>query len=277
VIQLNLFISFWSNESNQISLMRKFIFPYSKMRVLCIGINYLDNPRNQLRGCWNDVDSVVAYAKKEGAKDADITIMKDTPELKGTDRYPNCDNIVNQIQKFISSLKSGDKAIFHYSGHGGSVEDRNGDEKDGLDECIYPCDLEEILDDDLRMLLVDSLPDGVKLRCILDCCHSGTGMDLPYRYLSFSKVEKEARASGKDIMCISGCKDAQTSADAYINSKSQGALTASIIKVTSSKHTLWRWKDFLTVLQHELSVSGYSQIPQLSFCHSDAYKSIFDL
>ena len=32
--------------------------------------------------------------------------------------------------------------FFHYSGHGGSVQDVSGDEDDGFDETIYPVDFE---------------------------------------------------------------------------------------------------------------------------------------
>lgn len=245
------------------------------MKLLSVACNYLDHPENQLRGCWNDSDSVLELAKKKGCDH--YVVMKDTPENRNTELYPTADNIVIQIQKFVSSLKSGELGIFHYSGHGGSLPDKNGDEKDGKDECIYPCDLEEILDDDLRLLLVDCLPDGAKLRVIMDCCHSGSSMDLSYRYVNLAKIEREASLSNKDVICISGCKDAQTSADAFIDNKSQGALTANIVKLVNSKHANWKWRDFIAVLDTKLKEDGYSQIPQLSFCRKKACSELFDL
>lgn len=57
---------------------------------------------------------------------------------------------------------------------------------DGLDETILPADYTasgQILDDDLYRILVLALPRGCRLTGIMDCCHSGTGMDL-YGYIS---------------------------------------------------------------------------------------------
>ena len=38
-----------------------------------------------------------------------------------------------------------------------------------------------IIDDELNNWLVNPLPQGCKLHCIIDACHSGSVMDLPYR------------------------------------------------------------------------------------------------
>jgi len=62
-----------------------------------------------------------------------------------------------------------------------------------LDEVIWPSDVKVIrkdksgnlqvegyiVDDELKRFLVDILPEGVQLTALLDCCHSGTGLDLP--------------------------------------------------------------------------------------------------
>ena len=37
--------------------------------------------------------------------------------------------------------------FFHYSGHGGRVQDMDGDEDDGFDETIYPVDHDQYEDD----------------------------------------------------------------------------------------------------------------------------------
>lgn len=53
----------------------------------------------------------------------------------------------------------------------------------GQSNCIYPSDFQSgatILDKELNALLVDNIADGVTLTTILDCCHSGTALDLPY-------------------------------------------------------------------------------------------------
>lgn len=75
------------------------------------------------------------------------------------------------------------RLVFQFSGHGGQVPDTDGDEEDAKDETIIPCDYQsagQITDDDLFKMLVKPLPEGVLLTAIMDCCHSGTGMDLAF-------------------------------------------------------------------------------------------------
>ena len=40
----------------------------------------------------------------------------------------------------VKDAKSGDCLFMHYSGHGGSMKDDNGDEADGMDETMVPVD-----------------------------------------------------------------------------------------------------------------------------------------
>ena len=54
---------------------------------------------------------------------------------------------------------------------------------DGYDETLVPLDYQsagQIRDDDLFNTLVGPMKKGVQLTCIMDCCHSGTILDLPY-------------------------------------------------------------------------------------------------
>jgi len=85
-------------------------------------------------------------------------------------------------------------------GHGKGIKDRLGFENDGKDEALVPVDAQElyndvifggktrrerlslIVDDDILRLLVKPLKAGVVLTCVVDSCHSGTVLDLPYRY-----------------------------------------------------------------------------------------------
>ena len=73
--------------------------------------------------------------------------------------------------------------VFQFSGHGGQQKDKTGDEKDGMDETILPYDHDkagQITDDQLYKMLIKPLPPGVLLTCVMDCCHSGTSIDLPF-------------------------------------------------------------------------------------------------
>ena len=58
---------------------------------------------------------------------------------------------------------------------------------DGYDETLVPLDYEsagQIRDDDLFQALVGEMPAGVTVTCIMDCCHSGTVLDLPYHFVA---------------------------------------------------------------------------------------------
>jgi metacaspase-1 len=59
--------------------------------------------------------------------------------------------------------------------------------EDGYDETLVPVDYAsagQIRDDDLFQVLVGSMPAGVTVTCIMDCCHSGTVLDLPFQFVA---------------------------------------------------------------------------------------------
>lgn len=98
---------------------------------------------------------------------------------------PTRKNILAAFRWLRDGAKCGDSLIFHYSGHGGSVKDTDGDEEDGMDETLIPVDYEKaghIVDDEVHDVLVRGLPKGVRLTAIMDCCHSESMLDLPYVY-----------------------------------------------------------------------------------------------
>ncbi|CAM9709421.1 unnamed protein product, partial [Choristocarpus tenellus] len=92
-------------------------------------------------------------------------------------------SILHICRWLIANAKAGDSLFMHYSGHGGSMADDNGDEADNKDETIVPVDYTsagQIRDDEVLKELVASLPEGVTLTVVMDCCHSGSILDLPY-------------------------------------------------------------------------------------------------
>jgi hypothetical protein len=96
----------------------------------------------------------------------------------------------------VHDAQSGDSLFLHYSGHGGSIPDDDGDEADGMDETMVPVDYQsagQIRDDDIYDHLVKKVPAGCHLTVVMDCCHSGSILDLPYTVVAddatIAKVE----------------------------------------------------------------------------------------
>jgi len=67
------------------------------------------------------------------------------------------------------------------------LADDNGDEYDGYDETLIPVDFEkagQIRDDELYRYFVTKFKEGVLVTSLMDCCHSGTVLDLPYKFVA---------------------------------------------------------------------------------------------
>ena len=233
---------------------------------LLIGINY-NGTDAQLNGCINDTTSIhTALTSSYGFKAGDISIITDDTEKK-----PTRDEILSAFKAFLESGEEGDLLFFSYSGHGSSTYDRNSDENDGKDEMIVTSDLKCILDDELKSLIQLHLKKGVTLFALFDCCFSGTVLDLKYQYLdslendTFTTDNNDTETNSNVIM-ISGCNDTQTSADAYMEQKYQGAMTWAFLnslKEKSSSSNL-SWKNLLIDMRDKLKQSEFTQLPQLS-------------
>jgi hypothetical protein len=154
----------------------------NKQRAVLIGINY-KGQNGQLSGCHNDVHNVAQYLKDvQGFKDENITILMDD----GMHKPPTKSAIISAYKRLVKQSKEGDVVFCHYSGHGGRLPDDNGDEDDGYDETLIPVDFKkngQIRDDDLLKILIHPMPSNVTMTCLMDCCHSGTVLDLPYRFI----------------------------------------------------------------------------------------------
>ncbi|KAE8679197.1 Metacaspase-4 [Hibiscus syriacus] len=80
-------------------------------------------------------------------------------------------------------------------GHGTRLPAETGDEDDtGYDECIVPCDMNLITDDDFRDL-VDKVPEGCRITIVSDSCHSGGLIDETKEQIGVSTKDADS-ASG---------------------------------------------------------------------------------
>lgn len=261
---------------------------------LLVGINYI-NTQSELNGCYNDVVNVSQYLRSTlGYTAGEITILTDGNRgaYGSASRVPPIrQNIIAGLTNLVAGMIAGDEAVFHFSGHGSLVRDTNGDEATGFDSCLCPLDYSVpasagggmITDDEIRTLLVNKVPRGARLYVILDCCHNGTGCDVRYKYEDFSillrqrptpiwRTMQRAYLQGKynvtagEVYMISGSRDEQTSADAYINNAFAGALTYavfSILRANQATIRTYSWSALLRDVRHFMRVNKYTQIPQL--------------
>ena len=264
---------------------------------LLIGINYFGSSC-ELNGCHSDIEDVRVYLKSIGYLESNITILKDDKyDIDGLfPTRPTKQNILACMNNCVAKCKKGDTLYVHYSGHGSNRKDGSGDEKDGIDECICPVDCDTagmIYDDEMRVLLVDNLKEGVTLRVVFDACHSGSALDLPLRWDGDNNITSENNkvSKDKDVIFISGCKDPQYSADSSFNDHPNGALTWAYLKALNSmkksnsapqkkgfqKVTVYTWKDLGDMIRLSLKKEGYDQIPQISMMEQQQIKMKVDL
>ncbi|KAK3268887.1 hypothetical protein CYMTET_22635 [Cymbomonas tetramitiformis] len=261
--------------------------PQCKKKAVLIGINYTQTPEARLKGCVNDAKCMkYLLTTKFSFLESNIVLLTDETKDQDPSLLPTKQNILAAMRWLVADGQAGDSLFFHFSGHGSQQRDTSGDEADGYDETLVPCDYDmsgQIVDDKINDLLIAPLPAGVRLHAVIDACHSGTAMDLQFtcrmdqggatwederckggrhsRHQSFSSTQ------GGDAVLFSGCQDNQTSADtnAMSGNVSTGAMTYCFIEAIEKtpSHT---YSSLLMGMRQALKAGKqkFSQIPQLS-------------
>ncbi|EIM89345.1 uncharacterized protein STEHIDRAFT_155021 [Stereum hirsutum FP-91666 SS1] len=153
-------------------------------RALLIGIRYKDTEGyGQLSEPHNDVDKFLKLLiDVYGYRKEDITVMKDDAGCVEERLQPMESNIRRELKALVQGAIPEDRLTLLFCGHScqeaATLEDHH--EEDGYDEAIVTMDNKEILDNDLKKILVSPLPSGATLTAIFDCCHAGTLLDLPH-------------------------------------------------------------------------------------------------
>jgi len=195
---------------------------------LCIGINYIGSS-NALSGCINDARNVSQLLHTHfGYETNEITMMSEEHHLK-----PTRLNILRTLQTYAIQSQRGllTQLFVSYSGHGSKVRDTNGDEQDGQDETIVPLDFNSagMITDDTLCEIFNRFSSRTQIVCLFDSCHSGTILDLQYRYIGGDKhVHENTNTKTKArIICISGCLDHELS---YETIERTGACTTTLLR-----------------------------------------------
>lgn len=246
-------------------------------KALLVGINRYPDPAHRLRGCVNDIRQMEALLRGPfGFPAGGISVLRDEDATTAAIR--------GELGRLTAAAGAGDVLVFHYSGHGSQVPDRNGDETtDRLDEILCPYDLDwddPLSDDDLGRV-ARRLPAGAHLAVVLDCCHSGTGLreagggehvprrkslpapgdDAAARGASLHRFGEEAVAAG--AVLVAGCRAGQTSADAFIDGAYHGAHTYFLCRTLAGRAFDATYPDVTRGLRRELRARGFPQVPQV--------------
>eukprot|EP00980_Cylindrotheca_fusiformis_P015142 scaffold4183_cov137-Cylindrotheca_fusiformis.AAC.5 len=109
-------------------------------RALLVGINYVED-ENGLSGCHNDVKNVKYFLMDyHGFERENMLILADDD----LHHVPTKQIIIDGLRRLAEISQAGDVIFIHFSGHGSQVQ------------------------------------SGVHVVAVIDSCHSGTAMDLPY-------------------------------------------------------------------------------------------------
>lgn len=246
--------------------------PSGRKKAVLVGCNY-PGTKAQLNGCVNDVGRWKGVLTSiYGFDEKDMIILRDQGEENWKKTSIRA-NWLNAIRWLVDGAAPGDVLFFQFSGHGGQRACTDGSEADGYDELVIPSDYQSkgvLVDQELFDLMVAPLPSGVKLTVILDCCHSGSALDLPFTWNEAQKqwdVEKDPWHTAGDVQMFSGCEDEQCSMDAYFKGKAAGAMTTCLCDVIEShykKQDTVQYPALLMELRDVLTKRNFEQRPKLS-------------
>ena len=243
----------------------------SKGKSLHIGINEVD-PKHYagwsgpLSACEADSEDLLALAISHDYEAKLLSTSDATREA-----------VVRTIKGIAEELDAGDIFFLSYSGHGGQIPDRNGDETDLSDEtwCLYDG---QLIDDELRLLWSNFKP-RTRVLVLSDSCHSGSAarwgigvarspdgfqaeqlgiQGARYRCMPVQACAKAYRINRSfydeiqqnipqelppvetTVRLISGCQDNQLSLDGVFN----GLFTGQLLRVWSSGRFQGNYAEF---------------------------------
>lgn len=223
---------------------------------LLFGINNYPGSANDLQGCLNDIDDVETKLETE---------FPDFVIRKFKDSQVTNKNLFNTIKDTLIALTEGSHLYVHYSGHGTQIPSAS--EPNGYNEALYLYD-GPFLDDQLQELMALT-PEGVNVTCKFDSCFSGDMLRNPIRNRFYAmpglkvrhkSVKRISKTDTKNWIVISGCGEEQTSADAYIAGRYNGAFTYYDNKSYGAATT---YKDEMTRLHVYLPNQYYDQNPTI--------------
>jgi len=241
---------------------------------LIVGINKYQMSGCDLNGCVNDADKMYNLCRIYGFDEIKVL----------TDEAATQENIILNLTSMVNNTAAGDEVFYAHSGHGTQVVDMDGDEVDGLDECIVPYDhdWDRPFTDDRLASCLRNLHNEAYLSVLIDACHSGSATDnivknivMPesMRKLVIGKSlrknyfgVKNSNPTTQRHILLAGCKDNEYSYELQFGNKSYGALTFLFEKTIRSKafrNSNWN-RIFRSAYRRVVRKTGNAQHPVLS-------------
>jgi|HubBroStandDraft_6_1064221.scaffolds.fasta_scaffold105768_2 hypothetical protein len=226
-------------------------------RALLVGLNTFKNfPDNPLKGCVNDVTDMAAYLKTKAGFG-----VRDIHEL--TNEKATANAIASGIKTLLKDMQAGDRAIFHFSGHGTQVM-QGGKAHDTIVPYDFDYDKSFTYMTDQTF---DGLFAGINSRAhvvwVADSCHSGNltrmlpreGAQGPMaRHLPIpaalqaqidhaiqqNLVAPQIRAivDKLNLSLLTACKSGEEAEDSVFDGRDNGAFTHFLIANLSAKASL---------------------------------------
>jgi hypothetical protein len=241
--------------------------------------NYKHDPGAQLRGCIEDAQQMNLLALNYlDFEPSSISLLLDS--------QATAERIKGHVFTAVQQSKPGDHILWTHSSHGTNEPDTT--QADGMQELLCCYDTKEengwwnmysVIPARFIGEVIKELHPEAHMDIILDCCYAPEGSQLKAMGLSYDKARflpnstRIMVGSQTDTIPIpkptklppnvclwSACESSQTSADAYIDGKWQGAFSAAFrkfFKVGRSR------SDIIYYARKWLGDNRYEQVPHL--------------
>lgn len=242
----------------------------------CDPVVYYGSPQ-PLNGCVNDSNNI----KKS---------IKTSEWVQYTDKTATIGNAIQSFIDISKKIKEGDVLFLHHSRHGSSLEGDYLTKDEEKDEAAVMYD--GFIVDDCFMRMFKTLPKCTVIyindSCFSESQYKALRLDIDVEELEkisalqitpkvlssqykpsknnildegqLAKLIPDEKTLLATIISISGCRDTQTSSDAFLDGKYQGALTWGFLKMLKD-NPLIKIADIQSTLRKILKKKGFEQEP----------------
>jgi metacaspase-1 len=253
----------------------------ARKRALLVGISKYERKGSQDE--WRHLNTELDLELLQGVltekfKFDEIVVLRDEKATKG--------GILKALRDLVADTSKGDVVFFHFSGHGDSIPDDNGDEVDGKDESLIPFDYvsrkdssKNIRDDEIGKIL-DELkkkePGNVTVS--IDSCYSGTATRGDYAARGDGgggdavKPESESPSGlldksasyPRDYVFLAASSPRQTAKETeYDGTRRMGVYTLALVKALSDATPRTTYRDLFERINDIITSKRGDQNPQL--------------